>query len=210
VHQRPLTVFSQPASQEIRMKRIAAAIAALAPALALAQSSWNIDTAHTQAGFSVRHLVISTVRGDFGKTSGMVKLDDKDVTKSSVEATIDVTTINTRIADRDKHLKSPDFFDVEKFPTMTFKSTKVEKAGDGLKVTGDLTMKGVTKPVTLAVSGPTAEIKDPYGNTRRGLSAKGKIDRKEFGLTWSKVVEAGPVVGDEVTIEIDAELVKAK
>jgi len=195
------------------MKRITAIAAALAiaPALALADvSSWNIDTAHTEAGFSVRHLVISTVKGSFGKTSGMVKLDDKDVTKSTVEATIDATTINTRIADRDTHLKSPDFFDVAKFPTITFKSTKVEKAGDGLSVTGDLTMKGVTKSVTLAVAGPTAEIKDMQGNARRGLQARGKLNRKDFGLTWTKMIEAGPVVGDEIAIEIDAELVKAK
>jgi polyisoprenoid-binding protein YceI len=194
------------------MNRIAAiAAAALVPALALPDAStWNIDTAHSQAGFSVKHLVISTVRGDFGKTTGAVKLDDKDVTRSSVEATIDVGTISTRIADRDTHLKSPDFFDAAKYPTITFKSTKVEKAGEGLTVTGDLTIKNVTRPVTLAVSGPTAEIKDPYGNSRRGLSARGKINRKDFGLAWSKVVEAGPVVGDDVTIEIDAEIVKAK
>jgi len=194
------------------MKRLTAlAAAVLAPALAWADvATWNIDTAHTEAGFSVRHLVISTVKGNFGKTTGTVKLDSADLTKSSVEATIDVASVNTRNEDRDKHLKSPDFFDVAKFPSMTFKSTKVEKAGDGLKVTGDLTMKGVTKPVVLTVAGPTGEVKDPWGNTRRGLQARGKVNRQDFGVTWSKVVEAGPVVGDEVTIEIDAELVKAK
>ncbi|MBI5066928.1 MAG: YceI family protein [Deltaproteobacteria bacterium] len=194
------------------MNRITAlAVAVLAPALALADTStWNIDTAHTEAGFSVRHLVISTVKGSFGKTTGTVKLDPADLTKSSVEATIDVASVNTRNEDRDKHLKSPDFFDVAKFPTITFKSTKVEKAGDGLKVTGDLTMKGVTKPVVLTVAGPTGEVKDPWGNTRRGLQAKGKVNRQDFGVTWSKVVEAGPVVGDEITIDIEAELIKAK
>jgi len=194
------------------MKRLTAiAAVVLAPALSWAEAAtWNIDTAHTEAGFSVKHLVISTVKGSFGKTSGTVKLDEGDMTKSSVEATIDVGTITTRIEDRDKHLKSPDFFDAAKYPTITFKSTKIEKAGDGLKVTGDLTMKGVTKPVTLAVSGPTPAIKDPWGNARRGLQAKGKINRQEFGLTWSKAVEAGPVVGDDIAIEIDAELVKAK
>jgi polyisoprenoid-binding protein YceI len=193
------------------MKKLVALIAAFAvPGLAFADA-WSIDTAHTQAGFSVRHLVISTVKGEFGKTSGTVNLDDKDVTKSTVEATIDVASISTRIPDRDTHLKSPDFFDAAKFPTISFKSTKVEKAGEGkLKVTGDLTMKGVTKSVALEVSGPTAEIKDPWGNTRRGLQARGKLNRQDFGLTWSKVVEAGPVVGDEISIEIDAELVKAK
>jgi polyisoprenoid-binding protein YceI len=194
------------------MKRLTAlAVAALAPALAWADATtWNIDTAHTEAGFSVKHLVISTVKGAFGKTTGTVKLDSGDVSKSSVEATIDVASVNTRNEDRDKHLKSPDFFDVAKFPSITFKSTKVEKAGDGLKVTGDLTMKGVTKPVVLTVAGPTAEIKDPWGNARRGLQATGKVNRQDFGVTWSKAVEAGPVVGDEIAITIDAELVKAK
>jgi len=195
------------------MKKFTAAlaVAALAPALAWADSStWNIDTSHTEAGFSVRHLVISTVKGAFGKTTGTVKLDPADLTKSSVDATIDVSSINTRNDDRDKHLRSPDFFDTAKFPSITFKSTKVEKAGDGLKVTGDLTMKGVTKPVVLTVAGPTGEVKDPWGNTRRGLQASGKINRQDFGVTWSKVIEAGPVVGDEVTISIDAELIKAK
>ncbi len=193
------------------MKRIAAVAAALAPVLALADvSSWNIDPAHSESGFSVRHLVISTVKGSFGKTTGVVKLDDKDITKSSVEATIDASTINTRIPDRDTHLKSPDFFDVAKYPTITFKSTKVEKSGDGLTVTGDLTMHGVTKSVTLAVAGPTPEIKDPMGNVRRGLQARGKVNRKDYGLTWSKMVEAGPVVGDQVQIQLDLELVKAE
>lgn len=195
------------------MKRIAAAAAALAfaPALARADAStWNIDPAHTMTGFSVKHLVISTVRGEFEKTAGVLRLDDKDVTKSSVEATIDATTVNTRISDRDNHLESPDFFDVARYPTITFKSTKVVKAGDHLQVTGDLTMKGVTRPVTLKVTGPTPAITDPWGKQRRGIQATGKISRKDFGLLWNKVVEAGPVVGDEVAIEIDAEVVKAQ
>jgi polyisoprenoid-binding protein YceI len=191
------------------MKKLAAILVAFAvPAAALADT-YGIDEYHTQTGFAVKHLVISTVKGEFGKTTGMVVIDDKDLSKSSVEATIDVTSINTRIADRDGHLKSPDFFDVAKFPTITFKSTKVEKAADGrLKVTGNLTVKGVTKPVTLDVAGPSPEIKGMKGEMRRGLSASTKINRQEFGLTWSKMVEAGPVVGDEVSINIDAELVK--
>jgi len=192
------------------MKRLLAlAIALAAPAAALAQSTWAFDGNHTHSSFTIRHLVISNVRGEFGKTAGTVKLDEKDVTRSSVEATIETATVDTRVADRDNHLRSPDFFDVAKFPKITFRSTKVEKAGEGrLKVTGDLTIKDVTKPVVLDVSGPSAEIKDPWGNTRRGVSAVTRINRKDFGLTWSKMVEAGPVVGDEVAIEIEAELVK--
>ncbi len=192
------------------MKRLAAFLA-LAPALALADAStWNIDTAHTEAGFSVRHLVISTVKGSFQKTTGTVQLDDKDITKSSVQATIDVSTVDTRIQKRDDDLRSPNFFDAAKYPTIAFKSTKVEKHGDGLKVTGDLTMKGVTRSVTLDVQGPTPEIKDPWGNVRRGFQGHLKLNRKDFGLTYGAMVEAGPVVGDEVTVEINTELIKAK
>lgn len=192
------------------MKRLALAALALVALPALAQTStWNVDPSHTHAAFTVRHLVISNVRGEFGKTTGTLTLDEGDVTRSKVEATIDVASVNTREPKRDEHLKSPDFFDVAKFPTMTFKSTKVEKAGAGkLKVTGDLTLRGVTKPVVLDVEGPTAEIKDPRGNARRGVSATATINRKDFGVAWSKLIEAGPVVGDEVKIEIEAELVK--
>ncbi len=192
------------------MKRLATlAVAALVPTLALAQTTWTIDPAHTHASFTVRHLVISNVRGEFGKTIGTVKLDEKDVTRSSVEASIETATVDTRVPDRDKHLRSPDFFDAERYPAMTFRSTRVEKAGEGrLKVHGDLTIKGVTKLVVLDVVGPTAEIKDPWGNARRGISASTRINRRDFGLNWSKVVEAGPVVGDEVGIEIEAELLK--
>jgi polyisoprenoid-binding protein YceI len=192
------------------MNRLAAVVAIVAaPAIVLAQATWTIEPTHTRSGFTIRHLVISNVRGEFAKTTGTVKLDEKDLTRSSVEATIDVTTIDTRVPDRDAHLRSADFFDAAKHPTITFKSTKVAKAGEGqLDVTGDLTMKGVTRPVVLRVVGPSAEIKDPRGNTRRGLSATAKLNRRDFGLTWSKLVEAGPVAGDEVTIEIEAELVK--
>jgi polyisoprenoid-binding protein YceI len=192
------------------MKRLAAvALLALAPALGLAQSTWIIEPNHTHSSFTIRHLVISNVRGEFGKTTGTVTLDEKDVTKSTVEASIETGTVDTRVADRDAHLRSPDFFDAAKYPAMTFKSTRVEKAGQGkLKVHGNLTIKDVTKPVVLDVTGPTGEIKDPWGNTRRGVSATAKINRRDFGLNWSKVIEAGPVVGDEVTIEIEAELLK--
>jgi polyisoprenoid-binding protein YceI len=193
------------------MKKLLVALLAAAPALALAAgtSTWNIDPAHSSTGFSVRHLVISTVRGEFGKTSGKVVLDEADVTRSTVEASIDTTTLDTRVADRDAHLKGPDFFDVARFPAITFKSTKVEKAGkDALKVTGDLTLHGVTKPVVLEVTTTGAEVKGMYGETRRGYAATTKIDRRAFGLAWSKTVEAGPVVGDEVAIQLDLSLTK--
>ncbi len=190
------------------MKRLAALLA-LAPLAALAETTtWTIDPAHTQSMFTVRHMVITSVKGQFDKTTGTVVLDDKDVSKSSVEATIDAASVNTRVAPRDNDLRSANFFEVDKYPTITFKSTKVQKAGEGkLKVTGDLTMHGVTKPVVLDVEGPTQAIKDPGGHQRRGLSASTTVDRKDFGLTWNKMVEAGPVVGDEVKIEIEAELV---
>jgi polyisoprenoid-binding protein YceI len=191
--------------------RSAAVALVLAPALALGQAStWDIDPVHTHASFSVRHMVISNVRGELGKVTGTVTLDEKDVTRSTVEATIDVTAIDTREAKRDEHLRSPDFFDVAKFPTITFKSTKVEKAGkDGLKVTGDLTMHGVTKAVVLKVTGPTAPVTDPYKNVRRGVSATTRLDRKDYGVAFSAVLEGGgAVVGNEVAIEIEAEVIK--
>jgi polyisoprenoid-binding protein YceI len=191
------------------MKKLLASLLALSPALALAAgTTWNVDPSHSQVGFSVKHLVISNVRGEFGKYAGKVVLDDADVTKSTVEATVDVASVDTKVADRDTHLKSPDFFDVEKYPTMTFRSTKVAKAGNGaLKVTGDLTLHGVTKPVVLDVT-TTPEVKGMYGETRRGFAATTKLNRKDFGLTWNKMVEAGPAVGDQVTIALDLEVVK--
>jgi len=193
------------------MKRLLAVLlVAAAPALGLADATiWTLDPNHTHASFTIRHMVISNVRGEFQKVSGTLKLDEKDMTKSSVEATIDTASIDTRVADRDNHLRSPDFFDAAKYPTITFKSTKVEKAGEGkLKVMGDLTMHGVTKPVVLAVEGPTKEVKDPWNNTRRGFAASTTLNRRDFGLTWGKIVEAGPVVGDDVKIEIESELIK--
>ena len=181
----------------------------LVPTFALAATSqWNVDASHSQVGFAVKHLVISTVRGEFGKYQGKLVLDDADATKSTVEATIDVNSIDTKVADRDTHLKSADFFDVAKYPSITFRSTKVAKAGrDRLKVTGDLTLHGVTKPVVLDVS-TSPEVKGMYGETRRAFAATTKILRKDYGLTWNKLVEAGPAVGDEVTIALDLELVK--
>jgi polyisoprenoid-binding protein YceI len=191
------------------VKTLVASLLVASPLLAAAApSTWNVDPAHSQVGFSVKHLVISTVRGEFTKYSGVAKLDDADPTRSSVDVTIDASSIDTRVADRDAHLRSPDFLDAANHPTLTFKSTKVAKAGkDRLKVTGDLTLRGVTKPVTLDVT-TTPEVKGMAGETRRGFSAVTKVSRKAFGLTWNKLVEAGPAVGDEVTIALDVALVK--
>jgi polyisoprenoid-binding protein YceI len=188
----------------------AAALMLAIPAAGFA-STWNIDADHSNIGFKVRHLMVSNVKGSFGKVHGVVVVDDKDITKSKVSATIDTTSIDTGVAKRDAHLRSADFLEVEKFPTMTFVSTKVARDGaDKLKVTGDLTLHGVTRSVVLDVEGPSAEIKDPMGNIRRGASAGTKINRKDFGLTWNKAIEAGGVaVGDEVAISIEVELIKA-
>jgi polyisoprenoid-binding protein YceI len=192
-----------------RILRTAALAVALVPALALGQATtWNIDSSHTRTGFSVKHLVISDVKGEFGKTAGKVQIDDADLSKSSVEVTIEVGSVDTRDEKRDNHLKSADFFDAAKFPTITFKSTKVVAGKDGaLTLTGNLTMHGVTKPVTLEGS-ITKAITDPWGLTRRGASFTGKLDRKEWGVSWSKVTDVGAVVGDEVKLDIQAEVVK--
>ncbi len=173
-------------------------------------STWKIDPKHSAAQFGVTHLMISTVRGEFHNVNGTVVLDDKDITKSSVEVTIDATSVDTREPDRDKHLKSPDFFDVAKFPTFTFKSTKVEQAGAGkLKVTGDLTIHGVTKSVVLDVDGPKTPVTDPWKMQRTAVSATTKINRKDFGVNWSGMMDTGgAVVGDEVSITLDVEMVQ--
>ncbi|HYG68008.1 MAG TPA: YceI family protein [Anaeromyxobacteraceae bacterium] len=191
------------------MKKLLASLVALVPVLASAgTSTWTVDLAHSSAGFAVQHLVISQVRGTFTKLDGTLVLDEADVTRSRVDATIDVNSIYTRDENRDGHLKSPDFFDAANHPKMTFKSTKVAKAGKNrLAVTGDLTIRGVTKPVTLDVT-TTPEVKGMGGETRRGFTATTKIDRRAFGLAWNKMVEAGPVVGDEVAITLDLEVVK--
>jgi polyisoprenoid-binding protein YceI len=191
------------------MKKLLVSLLSLVPAVALAAtSSWNLDPTHSQVGFSVRHLVISNVRGEFRTYQGKVALDDADPARSSVEATVDVNSIDTKVADRDAHLKGPDFLDAAKYPTIAFRSTQVARAGkDVLKVTGDLTLHGVTRPVVLDVT-TTPEVKGMYGETRRGFAATTKISRKDFGLTWNKLVEAGPAVGDEVAIALDLELVK--
>jgi polyisoprenoid-binding protein YceI len=179
----------------------------LAPNLVLA-STWEIDPSHSSVEFQVRHLMVTTVKGSFEKLKGTIELNDKDITKSSVDVTVETASVNTHEPRRDGHLRSADFFDAEKFPVATFKSTKVERAGkDKLKVTGDLTIHGVRKPVVLMVDGPSAALKDPFGRTVRGLSAKGKLNRKDYGINWNKTLDAGGVmVGDEVKLEISAEL----
>jgi polyisoprenoid-binding protein YceI len=170
--------------------------------------TWELDPAHSGIEFSVRHMMVSTVKGRFEKIKGTVDLDDKDVTKSTVEVTIDLSSVNTNEPKRDTHLKSPDFFDTAKFPSATFKSTKVQKAGKNkLKVTGDLSLHGVTKPVVLEVEGPTDAFKTPFGTTVRGVHATAKIDRKDFGIGWNKVLDnGGVVVGNEVSLDLNAEL----
>ncbi|HEX8702640.1 MAG TPA: YceI family protein [Myxococcaceae bacterium] len=189
------------------IKSVVAAAVLAAPALAFG-ATWEIDPAHSNAQFSVKHMMVSTVKGEFGKLAGTVNIDEKDITKSSVDVVIDATSIDTRNEGRDGHLKSPDFFDVKNHPNLTFKSTKVEKAGEGkLKVTGNLTIRGVTKPVVLDVEGPTGEVKSPFdGQPRIGATATTQINRKDFGLNWNKALEAGGVlVGDEVKVSIEFE-----
>lgn len=188
---------------------LAASLLVLGSAATAKAGEWEIDSAHSASQFAVKHMMVSTVRGQFGKTTGTVNLDEKDLTRSTVEVAVDVTTIDTREPKRDEHLRSPDFFDAAKFPTLTFKSTRVEKAGKGFKVTGDLTMRGVTRPVVLNVESLTAATKNPWGQTIRGVTATGKLNRKDWGLTWNKALETGGVlVGEEVLLTIDAELVE--
>lgn len=174
-------------------------------------TAWNIDPAHSIAEFKVKHMMISNVKGQFSKVSGVLNLVESDLSKSSVESSIDASSIETRDGQRDTHLKSADFFDVAHFPTLHFKSTSVSIIGDGeLSVDGDLTIHGVTRKVRFAVEGPTPPTKDPWGNTRVAISAVTKINRRDFGLTWNAALETGGIlVGDEVTITLDAEFVKA-
>lgn len=172
--------------------------------LGAAQDTWQIDPRHTAAQFSVRHLGISTVRGAFTNVSGTVLYDPANPAKDSIQATIDAASVDTRVEARDKDLRSPNFLDVEKYPSITFQSKKVEAAGPGkLKVTGDLTIHGVTKEVVLDVDGPTAPMKDPWGNQRMGASATTKINRQDFGVSGAR-----GAVGDEINITLDIEIFK--
>jgi polyisoprenoid-binding protein YceI len=188
--------------------------AALAGVLAFpasaATTTWQIDPAHTAAGFAVKHLMISTVRGQFKGISGAVTWDDQDISKSSIDVTIDATTVDTSEPMRDKDLKSEKFFDVAKYPTITFKSKKIENVSAGkLKVTGDLTIHGVTKEVVLDVEGPSNPVKDPWGNTRVAASATTKVNRQDYGVKWNASIDGGGVVvGDDVNVTIDLEMIK--
>ncbi|MGO8793843.1 MAG: YceI family protein [Candidatus Sulfotelmatobacter sp.] len=174
-------------------------------------TTWKIDPAHSTAEFKVRHMMIANVKGNFSKISGALFLDESDLANSRAEASIDATSIETRESQRDAHLKSADFLDVEKFPTLRFKSTSISIVKDGeLSVEGNLTIHGVTRKVRFAVEGPTPPSKDPWGNTRVAVSAVTKINRKDFGLTWNAALETGGIlVGDEVTITLEVEFVKA-
>ena len=173
-------------------------------------TTWNIDPVHSTAQFKVRHMMISHVRGEFTAVKGTLQLDSSDVTKSSIDVVIDATSINTREPQRDAHLTSADFLDVEKFPTLTFKSTGVaRKLGEDLLVDGDLTIHGVTRKVTLDIEAPSEPQKDPWGNLRIGLSGTTKISRKDYGLHWNSALEAGGLlVGEEVTITLDVQFIK--
>jgi polyisoprenoid-binding protein YceI len=185
------------------------ATTATAPQTAV--STWAIDPAHSVAEFKVKHMMISNVKGQFSGVSGTLERHEGDVTESKVEVTIDAASVNTRDAQRDAHLKSADFFEVEKFPTLSFKSTRtIPKNQDERAVEGELTIHGVTHTVRFDVEGPTPPAKDPWGNTRIGVSATTKINRKDYGLTWNTALETGGIlVGEEVTITLDLQFVKS-
>jgi polyisoprenoid-binding protein YceI len=174
-------------------------------------TTWNIDPVHSVAEFKVKHMMISNVKGQFPKVNGTLTRDESDLTNSRIEALIEAASIETRDPQRDAHLKSADFLDVEKFPTLSLKSTGIRVVRDGeLAVEGDLTIHGVTRKVLFSVEGPSAAAKDPWGNTRIAVSATTKINRKDFGLTWNSALETGGIlVGDEVTITLDVQFVKA-
>lgn len=187
----------------------ATVLAAAAPAAA---DTWTVDTSHSGAYFSVKHMMVTNVRGQFRDVKGSVEFDGKSLAGLTVQATIDASTIDTRDDKRDEHLRSADFFDVANHPTIEFKSKKAVPAGEGkIKLVGDLTMRGVTKEVTLDVEGPTPAVQDPWGNTRVGATATTTINRKEFGINWNKTLDAGGVVvGDEVRVTLEMELAKKK
>jgi polyisoprenoid-binding protein YceI len=204
------TTQAQAQVQASASASAAAPTSAAAPVVYAAPATYDFDVSHSTVGFSVKHMMVSNVKGSFGKFTGSLFLDEKDPGKSTLQVDVETATVDTKNGDRDKHLRSPDFFDSAKFPKMTFKSTKVERSGDGYSVTGDLTIKDVTKSIVLKVDSIAPEAKDPFmGALHRGAHATAKINRKDFGLTWNKAIETGgAVVGDEVTLDIDVDLVK--
>lgn len=177
----------------------------------MAKSIWQIDPAHTEVEFAVKHMMISTVKGRFGEVSGTITLDEADLSGSSVEVEIDVASIDTRQADRDAHLRSADFFDVENHPKLTFRSRRVEATeGGGFRIVGDLTIRGETREVVLE-GAEEGRGKDPWGNEKAGFSARTSIDRRDFGLTWNSALETGGVlVGNEVKITLDVQAAKVE
>jgi polyisoprenoid-binding protein YceI len=185
-------------------------VAALSIPAAASAASYDIDPAHSSAGFSVKHMMVSNLRGEFTKVTGAVDLDDQNLTAASIEAVIDAASITTGNSKRDEHLRSPEFFDVAKHANLTFKSTEVKRVGSGkYKVSGDLVMRGVSRKVVLDVEAPAAEVKDPYGNIKRGAVATTTINRKDFGLNWNTTLEAGGVlVGETVQVTIDLQLAR--
>ena len=190
----------------IRSLTVATSLLASSLVAAPAQTSnWKIDPAHSGIQFQIRHLGVSNVRGSFSKITGVVHLDEKDITHSSVNATIDATTVNTNESTRDEHIKGPDFFNIQKYPTMTFKSTSVSNTGGKLQLIGDLTLAGVTKSVTLALDGPSAPGKDMHGNVVSGFSASGTIHRSDFNFAPKY---SSPALGDDVKFTIDIEMGK--
>lgn len=188
------------------------AVSLLSGIPAIAQTTgWNIDPNHSTAQFTVRHLAISNVSGNFTKVTGTVQLNEKDITQSQVNAVIDASSIDTRVPDRDKDLRSPNFLDVDKYPTLEFKSKRIVNSGGKLQMIGDLTLHGTTREVTLDIDGPTPELNDPWGNVRRGFSATTTINRKDYGVVWNHTLASGEaVVGDNVKIQIDVEIVRKK
>lgn len=194
-----------------RLAVLLAAAAMFSIATAAQTTTWTIDPNHSTAQFTVRHLGISNVSGSFTKVTGSVQFNDKDITQSQVNAVIDATSIDTRVPDRDKDLRSSNFLDVEKYPTLEFKSKRFVNSGGKLQMIGDLTLHGTTREVTLDVDGPTPELNDPWGNIRRGFSATTTINRKDYGVIWNNTLKTGEaVVGDTVKIQIDVEILKKK
>jgi polyisoprenoid-binding protein YceI len=185
------------------------ALSVCAGSLFAQPAEWRIDSAHSAAQFTVRHMMVSNVRGHFGKLAGTARFDAADPAKGSLEVTVDVASIDTREPKRDAHLKSADFFDAEKHPAMTFKSKRIDRAGSGYRLTGDLTIRGVTREVVFNVEGLAPEVKDGRGGVRTGATATARINRKDFGLTWNRAIETGGVVvGDEVAITVDLQFIR--